>query len=68
MRVSTNKPAMTVHATGNLTRAKFGEKPEEIGHVVQLHAFEVGVSDSLVRDTVRKTSGPCWTPLVDWRA
>ena len=39
----------------------------QVGHVVPKHALEKGVSDNIIRDTIRKTTGPCKTALVDWK-
>ncbi len=38
-----------------------------IGHVVSRHAFDRQVSDRVLRDTFKKTMGPCRTALVDWK-
>jgi D-aminoacyl-tRNA deacylase len=39
----------------------------QIGHIVPRHAFETGISDAVIRDTIQKTSGPFGTALVDWK-
>ncbi|HEX4919644.1 MAG TPA: D-aminoacyl-tRNA deacylase [Candidatus Bathyarchaeia archaeon] len=39
----------------------------QIGHVVPKHALETGVSDQVIQDTIRKTTGSCKTALVDWK-
>jgi len=38
-----------------------------IGHVVSRHAFDRQVSDQVLRNTFKKTLGPCKTALVDWK-
>jgi D-aminoacyl-tRNA deacylase len=38
-----------------------------IGHVVPKHAFESGVTDTVIRDTFEKTVAHCDTALVDWK-
>jgi D-aminoacyl-tRNA deacylase len=39
----------------------------QIGHVVPKHAIEKGVSDQMIRDSIRKTTGSCKTAVVDWK-
>ena len=39
----------------------------QVGHVVPKHAIEKGVSDQVIKDTIRKTTGSCKTALIDWK-
>ena len=39
----------------------------QVGHVIPKHAFESGVTDSVIRDTFRRTIGKCNTALLDWK-
>jgi len=38
-----------------------------IGHLVSSHSFESGVSERVITDTFRKTTGSCNTAIVDWK-
>jgi len=39
----------------------------QIGHIVPRHAFESGISDAIIKDTIRKTRGNRPVALVDWK-
>ena len=39
----------------------------QIGHVVPNHALEEGVPESVIVDTIQKTTGSCHTAVVDWK-
>ena len=39
----------------------------QIGHIVPRHAFESGITDSVVRETLSRTIGHRSTALVDWK-
>lgn len=39
----------------------------QVGHVVPKHAIEKGVTDRVLQDTFRKTTGSCKIGLVDWK-
>jgi D-aminoacyl-tRNA deacylase len=54
------------HYSAKFTRMCLeGDYP--IGHVVPRHAFESGVTDSIIRGTFEKTVGDSQTALVDWK-
>jgi D-aminoacyl-tRNA deacylase len=54
------------HYSAKFTRMCLeGDYP--IGHVVPRHAFESGVTDSIIRETFEKTVGDSQTALVDWK-
>ncbi len=39
----------------------------QIGHVVSKYAFDANVSDRVLSDTFKKTTGDCKTAVVDWK-
>lgn len=39
----------------------------QVGHVIPKHAFQQGLSESVIRDTFRKTVGTSSTALLDWK-
>lgn len=38
-----------------------------IGHLVSSHSFDGGVSEQVIGDTFKKTTGSCNTAIVDWK-
>ena len=39
----------------------------QVGHVVPKHAIEKGITDRVIQDSFRKTTGSCKVGLVDWK-
>ena len=54
------------HYSAKFTRLNI-EGSYQIGQVVPRHALEAGVSESVLRDTLRKTLSPKTIALVDWK-